>query len=141
MFPPTKFVWDKFYSGWMNFYNRTNSVLSPMEQCDCYRSGDKVQIKGSKIGSTTLENRYFYDSEHDNLVIYLQKFGLLPFKAFHNSSNIDFTPKRLHSKYPGETVIGQWEDAIHLLGSLTIKPKFILINSGLWNNGSLNSKT
>ena len=93
MFPPTKFVRDKFYSGWMNFYNRTNSVLSPMEQCDCYRSGDKVQIKGSKIGSTTLENRYFYDSEHDNLVIISRNLAFFHSKHFTTHRTLTLRPR------------------------------------------------
>ncbi len=68
-------VIEKTHADWNTFYNFTNSILEPFETCDCFR------IEGRLNTATVTENRYFLDTERNNTVTYLQKFGHLPFKT------------------------------------------------------------
>lgn len=51
---------------WNEFFLQSNRILHPMEICDCLRSHD---------GSVVLERRYFYDEEHNNMLVYINMNG------------------------------------------------------------------
>lgn len=51
---------------WNEFFLQSNRMLYPMEVCDCLRS---------RNGEILLERRYFYDSNNNNMVVYINMNG------------------------------------------------------------------
>lgn len=51
---------------WNEFFWQSNRMLHPMEVCDCLRSQN---------GEILVERRYFYDSIHNNMAVYINMNG------------------------------------------------------------------
>ena len=74
-------VWEKTHPSWNDFYNYTNSLLEPFEQCDCFRNSASANV--------IFENRYFLQPSRNNSVSYIQKFDArFPFKSQWNVTDI-----------------------------------------------------
>jgi len=64
-----------FNSSWGNFYAATKSMLTPHEECDCFRKDTRGW--NPRFAERIIENRYYRDDA--NSLVYLQKFGTYPF--------------------------------------------------------------
>jgi hypothetical protein len=56
---------EKQFGDWNYFYNYTNNLFRPYEQCDCHRPRGKT--------SRSVENRYFHDPVGNNSIYFFQK--------------------------------------------------------------------
>ena len=132
-------VLEKTHDSWNNFYSFTNDILQPYELCDCFRQDAKRYV--GEVVTNTVENRYFYDPERDNSVVYLQKFGLS--QTFHSNWNVNDIEK-LRTNHPNQ--VSKAEDLNYVFDSkkwaeiienyvcqLKPKPTVFLLNQGLWN--------
>jgi len=79
-----------FGNKWHNFFQYTNEMLAPYELCDCFRADD---IGIYNYWNKMMENRYFYDKELDNYVVYLQKLGSTASYANWMPESINFSPE------------------------------------------------
>lgn len=135
-------VKEDFFSGWSDFYNATNTALAPMEYCDCYRP----DVAESRYKIETVENRFFYDKEHDNRVIFITAFGhMMPMHGRWNASTaLSFLSEpwqhnsaaALLAK-PKESdfvwALSDWKQVIEEYVS-GFEAKFLLFNAGWWMN-------
>lgn len=129
---------EKTHDSWYDFYSFTNNILQPYELCDCFR-GESKQYHGAVI-TNTVENRYFYDPERNNSVVYLQKFGSS--QTFHSDWNVNEIEK-LQANHPNQFLDSKelnyvfdsknWSDIIdNYVCQLKPKPSVFLLNEGFW---------
>jgi len=122
------------FSNYNELYNFSTHVLSPYEECNCYRH----KIPGTKGISKegTIENRYFADPERNNYITYIQMFGSYP-------PHGHWTPAEVHSSkhvkpnftYPLSPFVWRydWGGLIReYLAKLEHKPQYLVFNEGLW---------
>ena len=131
------------FESWDEFYLHTSMHLSPLEQCDCHRSEEWD-------AGTIYENRYFYDHARNNSVVYLQKFGNIPFQShWQPGSNVNMPhPPRNGVLLDKEQDIvgppvftGGWVEILSdFVPKLEPKPTHIVLNSGLWGPGGFDKK-
>ncbi len=133
-------VTDHDYKSWIHFFNHTNKVLAPHEQCDCYRKTSGSIVGGKGI----IENRFFRDEHHNNTITYLQKFGDYPFKSSWDVSDV------FHPHGPMPTQLSQlqplfwigWVEAItDFVCKMQPKPSVFVFNQGWWTNNDLVNET
>jgi len=80
-------VLSKSHPSWNDFYNYTNLLLEPFEQCDCFRLSDSY--RPHRVANQIFENRFFLQPSRNNSVSYIQKFGAqFPFKSQWNVTDI-----------------------------------------------------
>jgi hypothetical protein len=138
---------EKSFSSWDELYTSTNSMLAPMEICDCYR--DKSKFSVSK--ADTVENRYYHDRERDNMVVYLQSYGdgipmhgrwnsstVLRKLAAQSSPEIRSSPDNAGFAKPNNDFVwsfgkAQWHHAIDDYVR-DFAPKHVVFNAGWWKN-------
>ena len=123
---------EKTHKTWHGFYNVTNKVLAPHEQCDCFRPEKSDRDKW-------YENRYYYNKEANVSVTYIQAMGVVVDIHGH------FAPDDVHSQH-GLVAISRnkvsrprwvysWADVIRKhIGQLIPKPTVLIINAGHWHN-------
>jgi hypothetical protein len=58
-------VEEKQFGDWNYYFNYTNNLFRPYEQCDCYRPPDQSW--------RSIENRYFNDPVGNNSIYFIQK--------------------------------------------------------------------
>jgi len=143
--PAMGMIWKHSESTLHEWFNYSNSILSPYEQCDCI---DPPQGNYREFGVKSLENRYFWHPSANNSVVYLQKFGYknnwnkpLTFKSTGNVSAINECRKRGASAVGyrrGGDVVYRSEDWISFIrdfvSELRPRPQFFIFNQGLWNH-------
>jgi hypothetical protein len=124
-------VIEKTHADWNSFYNYTNMQLQPFENCDCFRNG----ASGSRINhGVSIENRYFFDTDNNNRVTFLQKFGDHPFKTSWPVSEIH-SPHELVKDHQNVSIINKWNwvDTVkNFVCKMEPKPSAFIFNSGLW---------
>lgn len=130
------FVVQSEQSGWVPYYKFTNAALQPYERCDCFHP--EIRGKVEQI----VENRYFYDREHNNSVTYLQKFGSHPFKSTFHVTNIhqDHSLPVVSSASKLDFVYQDynWVDTIrNFICHLSPKPTLFVFNAGIWPHEDL----
>ena len=108
------------------FYTLTHAFLQPNElKCDC---------RGYS------ENRYYIDTERNNYISYINKFGersttgqYLPYQMHANSTNETMFTKS--SNKWNEWKYQHWNETIEYhIAQLKPKPQFLLFNAGLHNH-------
>ncbi len=125
--------------GWPQFYNFTNTMLKPYEQCDCYRVGRML----SRNLDTVVENRYFYEEKNNNRLTYLQKFGDFAFRSNWNVSDIYKDHDMIQSANEINFVYqGGWMEYIQdFVCKMEPKPTAFIFNQGLWDQKDLKNET
>ena len=144
----------KGFPSWNDFFNHTNTLLAPLEYCDCYRNEDVVGFEN------TVENRYFYNPhEDDNSLVFITAFGtshpvhgrLLPEqvaeKRRHPKPYVCASPLRAHnssssssSKKNATTTTFVWEVADwtwvlrNHVALLDPRPTHVVLNAGWWGS-------
>ena len=127
-------TWEHTYESWNIFSNLTSAMLSPYEQCDCYRFLKK-SIQKSEY-DLVIENRYYLDESKNSSVTYLQKFG--PTNSFKSMWNVTDVHNRHTLITKGEDVnyvykSKNWTEHIHnFVSKLTPKPNIFVFNEGIW---------
>lgn len=115
---------------WNSFYTFTDEVLRPYEMlCDCTRRGNDHE--------TPRENRYFYDPDYNNRLVFLQKFGHIPFRTSWDISHINEHPNTLVNDPQNMSVaqIMNWTEAVeNFVCNMTPKPAYFIFNSGWWDD-------
>lgn len=127
-------TWEATFGSWSTFYNLTKAMLSPYEQCDCYRF-TKPNIKKSEY-DLIIENRYYLDADRNTSVTYMQKFG--PTNSFksmwnatevHNEHILVTNPKDVNYIYKSRN----WTQHIcNFVSKLNPKPTYFVFNEGIW---------
>ena len=122
------------HESWVSFYNYTNTMLQPYEECDCFREEGSLQRKDIN------ENRFFLDKERNNSIAYLQKFGNWPYafswdvKDVHN----EYGPLITERSQLKPKTWGHWVQAIkEFICMLEPKPSIFIFNEGIWHNNDL----
>lgn len=113
------------------FLLQSNNVLHPLEVCDCFAN--------SGIKNATLENRYFYDPEHNNSVVYLAAFGHEQalegrFLPHHIQNSTQFISRRdiFRKRQPSLWQYTDWADVMLLyVRYLEPQPRHIIMSIGL----------
>ncbi|KAL7507777.1 hypothetical protein ACHAXN_004905 [Cyclotella atomus] len=126
-------VIQKTHADWNTFYNFTNSILEPFENCDCFMN------EGKTNHAIVTENRYFLDTERNNTVTYLQKFGYRPFKTSWHISEIH-NKHELVTHQENVSIIDSWdwvETVQNFVCNMTPRPSAFIWNSGLWDDSDL----
>jgi hypothetical protein len=67
-------IFRSTYLPWMDFYNRTTTLLVPNELCDCYRV-ENIEAEVWKLYGNTKEDRFYHDSTRNVSIWYIQYFG------------------------------------------------------------------
>lgn len=123
---------EKTHKTWHGFYNVTNKILAPHEQCDCFRPEKSDRDKW-------YENRYYYDPANNVSISYIQAMGVVVDVHGH------FAPDDVHSQH-GLVAISRnkvskpkwvysWANVIRKhIGLLSPKPNVLIINAGHWHN-------
>lgn len=139
--PDRKYIREKSFSGWADFYNSSTKALAPMEYCDCYRS----DAERSAHEGDTVENRYFYDKERDNRVTFLTAFGhALPMHGRWNTSTVNMLASSPWQNNLAEQGLAKrkkvkdfiwsfksWKDAVEEYAS-SFGAKHLMFNAGWW---------
>lgn len=127
------FVEEKTYASWQEFFEITNSLLKPMEVCDCqrYKEGDVT---------TWYENRYFFDPQYNITISFFFLTGSVV--QGHLSPNEQRNPD-LVSGFPKvilsaptwiyDTATNIDEFFSKFLPQLTPKPDAVVFNYGKWH--------
>mmetsp|Transcript_30406 Transcript_30406/g.61890 ORF Transcript_30406/g.61890 Transcript_30406/m.61890 type:complete len:354 (+) Transcript_30406:76-1137(+) len=126
-------VIEKTHPDWNDFYEFTNKILKPHENCDCFRN------EGQMNTNVVIENRYFHDSRNNNTVTYLQKFGEVPFKTSWNVSDI-YHHHELVKNIENVSFVQHfgWLDTVKkFVCKMSPKPSHFIFNSGLWTDSDL----
>ncbi len=123
------------HPNWNSFYNYTNFVLKPYEECDCYRHHGRNNV------NLSTENRYFHDRERNNKVTYLNKFGDHPFKTswnvsdVHNNHTMVTSASDLNFIYEGDWVNTMKDFVCKMEEPITTPSvRVLLFNAGIWPN-------
>lgn len=128
---------------------QTNRMLYPLELCDCYR-----KLPGRLQVNKVVNNRYFYDPELDNFVVYLDAKGhkgslhgriaasnvssLLKQQFTLQQSGQLLSPPFDYLKRPFAWVYTSWSEAIdEYVNHLSPRPTHVVLNAGLWPNNFL----
>lgn len=130
---PYHLVHDKLYENWETmFTEQTSKLFYPYERCDCYRPDGESKI--------IIENRYFYEPERDNMLVFISAFGHTQ-PAPHgrvkaDEAMVDIPKFKFVHEYnntiPWEWQYDDWGDLIREhLGRLDPKPTHIMLNAGL----------
>lgn len=105
---------EKTFSSWAHFYTETTWLFHPFKKCDCFH---KNYYNRQRIDNHLIENRYFFDQEHNNSLVYLSAFGntfstihgrIIPSDAFHDIASFQFN----HTKMPVVWKYKDWGTAI-----------------------------
>jgi hypothetical protein len=124
-------VWERGHYGWNHFFEHTTNLLSPKERCDCYRP--KHLTRNNK--KTMMENRYFFDDDRDNMVVFLQAFGhtvpmqgrVPPKTALRNISGCTFVHEWSNYTWSYK----DWDDCVKsYISRLVPKPTHAIFNAG-----------
>jgi hypothetical protein len=127
---------ENTHSDWNSFYNFTNTNLRPYESCDCFRNQKKGREQNHEL---TTENRYFFDTERNNRVTFLLKFGDKPFKTSWTVPEIHQTHE-LVTNDNDVAIINKWNwvDTVkHFVCAMEPTPSAFIFNSGLWRDNDL----
>lgn len=121
-------VREKEHATWFEFFKFTNAKLKPYEQCDCFRpEGHKMPLM--------LENRYFYDPDHNNSISFIQKFGhKFTFKSNWNATDVHNEHKFIRKEEENDYVIDtlDWPELItDFISKLDPKPRYFVFNQGI----------
>jgi hypothetical protein len=122
--------------GWNSFYNFTNANLSPYESCDCFRNGKNGSSINHKVA---VENRYFIDTERNNRVTFLQKYGDFLFKSSWAVSEI-YQTHELVTNQKDVVIINKWNwvDTVKkFVCAMEPTPSAFIFNSGFWGDHEL----
>ena len=121
-----------FKGDWISFYNTTNQLFAPHEHCDCFR---KPSIdEGAK---DVYENRYYFSTERNISISYLQYFGDRQQFSGHWQPS-DEVSRHYHKPPDLEYVEPKWvyhsiENLLSKVASkLTPKPSVLVLNTGHW---------
>lgn len=129
------FVWQTDHGTWMNFFKASNKVLSPNEECDCWRPEEH----GVALAPKWFENRYFLDPVRNNSLSMITKLGgTMDFKSqwavsdIHNPHTFKDNMEDLnYDEYREST----WEGFIRdFVAKMEPKPDYMVFNSGLWDH-------
>jgi len=121
--------------GWIRFFNKTNQLLAPMEQCDCFRAR-WPNIKA--VDGNVMENRYFHDPHRNNSLAYIQAFGnshsvmhgrVLPKDAFRDIHEKEF----IHVNTSWQWSFSDWGEALEKYVA-PMNATHVMMNAGLWPN-------
>jgi hypothetical protein len=104
-------------------FNFSNVILSPNEQCDCYRIA-KWQP------DLVFDNRYYIDASRNNSVSFILKYGSMNVQGHWSPSTVHDT-HTLEFEYEKPRWEGNWTAAIHHLAQLTPPPKYLVFNAGI----------
>jgi hypothetical protein len=120
---------------WMEFYLQSNRMVAPYESCDCFRPVGNIMRQLDRV----CENRYFYDRERNNSVVYIQAFGHASTQhgrlnastalltADHGTLTFNLTPYIWN--------YNTWHDTVRFhIAELKPKPQFVVMNAGAWQN-------
>lgn len=127
---------EKDFDTWNEFYNFSNRVLQPYEQCDCYRPRDKFWLG--------TENRYYSDKKHNNTLTFLLKFGHWSYKMSWNVSDVHNShgPLITGNKQLNMNFRNSWVPVIEeRVCKLNPKPSIFIFNEGLWKDHDLTNTT
>ncbi len=135
------FLLEKQHQSWNHFYNMTNVILKPYEECDCYRQEGEVKLYRQ---ANLFENRYYRDEERNNYVTYLQKFGNDFMKSSWDVWDIHEPHGALKTEITDVKIIHwlKWVDTIEqFVCRMEPKPSVFIFNQGLWGNHDLDNVT
>lgn len=144
---PTKVVdnpiFTESFGGWTEAYLKTNEMLAPYENCDCWRNQGKFNWK---YMDHITENRFYMDTENNNNIGYIQKFGKI-------DARWSWSPDQVHEdKYERNGVKidesevhhignGDWATAIReYISQIAPKYKVLVFSQGFWPNELLDEK-
>ena len=153
----SSFSSDKLFDSLKDYINFTNQLLTPHEVCDCFH--DRRLAQDKEMWSS---NRYFYDAEYNNTLVYIQALGtsrpmrgrLESGSVFQNFDNLQGIPsstvmanrsENVTANTPSEnetSVSWEWEEWSDLIRHVVapIKPDSVVMNAGLWQNNFLDNK-
>ena len=128
-----------WHSNWHEYFRKTKELMSPEEECDCYRPGTNNSRTNKSDYDVINENRYYLDRDSNTSVTYLQKYGSsLSFKSMWNITDVH-NPHPLafdEPELPKEIYIyasKNWTEHIHnFVSKLEPKPKYFVFNEGIW---------
>jgi hypothetical protein len=127
-------VVEKSFTGWAQYFEHTTHLLAPNERCDCHRP----KFANGRNTDFAIENRYFFDAERDNMLVYLQGFGhkratmhgRVPAEtALHNISASRF----VHNFTAHTWAYRDWDVCVRdYMAKLDPKPTHAIFNAGYW---------
>lgn len=118
---------------WAHFYAETTKLLSPLEKCDCFR---EIWHNNFEVDQHVTENRYFFDPDRNNSLVYLQAFGNIR-SALHGRITAEDAFRDIpsfqyqHIKSDSLWEYKDWGAALeHYVARM--KATHVMMNAGLW---------
>lgn len=120
------------YKSWLEWMSESIEYMQPNEHCDCFRGGEYNRSAGSWWDMTN-ENRYYRDEQTGNYITFLNKFGKSPVNGHWAPQDVYIGPIALEQGHFTPYLYRyNWSEAIeHLLGNLSPKPDYVVLNAGL----------
>lgn len=128
----------RYFGGrWNNFFQGSNSILRPEEQCDCI-----MQLRGNYTHGYS-ENRYFSNPEQGNYVAFIGRFAFQPMaghwqpeSAFNSTADkIDIVNYKQPDVLPYLWDFSAWNETIvQHIAKLVPRPDFLVFNAGIHPN-------
>ena len=124
----------KTFDGMDKFLRKTNDFLAPFEICDCITMLDRR--KNETRYSRSFENRYYWNPETNNSLVYIQAMGNYePSKGHYNPKEIINRKQTFPEPNIPEIWSSDWADTIQQhIAHLDPKPEFLVLNAGHWDN-------
>ena len=146
---PFHLVNEYTYGGYDKMYEIQTTderFLYPNEKCDCYRELGYIH---DTLPNVT-ENRYFYESSRDNMLVYIQAFGhsapshgrYTAEEAMENISSFQFKHFLDYNKTPYVWEFPDWGSVIREhIANLRPKITHLVLNAGIWGNHFMENET
>lgn len=122
----------EFNGDWISFYDTSSKLFAPNEHCDCFR---KPHMKeGAK---DVYENRYYFNTERNISISYLQYFGDRQQFSGHWQPS-DGVSRHVYKAPDTEYVEPKWvyhsieKVLVNVASKLTPTPSVLVLNTGHW---------
>jgi hypothetical protein len=131
--PEGKFLRERAFPTWMDFYKFTNEMLvdtvSGSELCDCHR------LEDTRDSPNMTENRYFRDYQNNVSLTYIQYFGdLFPLRGHYSPRHSSAFRSNAHAGELLEASAWSYDSVQHMLTDYATKllpaPTVLLMNAG-----------
>jgi len=145
----------KHMGGWSAFHRELRSYFGPDSfLCDCFRCNATDFWKVTIL--SLVENEHYRDRGcHDNFISFFSKFGDLGFRGYYDASDISRWFQT--STESSRTMVNISDDAYeqanfrwryrgygpflrNIVGKMEPRPRFVVINEGLWTDKDLSNE-